>query len=117
LAVVAFMNVPSYINRVGKLTREFRQLIDARGAALRQLSRQELVDAGKQPTENVTVQGRHATISIIVEPAGDDLRVVVQGFMPARLLPRISNVALDGFYKRANGQVEPMPEREFYEFD
>jgi hypothetical protein len=60
---------------------------------------------------------RPATIGIIVQPLpSGGLRVVVQGFMKARFMPR-KHVALDGFYKYPDGTVSPMPSEEFYEFD
>ena len=98
---------------------EFQRLVDARGAALRALPHEELLAAAYQPTEHVEIRGRGARIGIIVEPRPDgSLRVVVQGFMPVcRLLPGIASVALDGFYKRPDGTVEPMPRDEFCEFD
>lgn len=45
------------------------------------------------------------------------LRVVVQGFMQAKWLPGLKGVALDGFYNRPAGTIEPMPDKEFYGFD
>ena len=98
---------------------EFRELVNARGATLRELSSEELVAAAERPTETVVVQGRQATVSIIVQPqSSGSLRVVVQGFMPARIAwLGVSSVALDGFYKRPDGAVEAMPDEEFYEFD
>jgi hypothetical protein len=47
-------------------------------------------------------------------PSGG-IRVVVQGFMKAKLLGQ--NVALDGFYKYPDRTVAPMPKEDFYEFD
>lgn len=43
-------------------------------------------------------------------------RVVVQGFIKARFIPG-KHVALDGFYKHADGSVSAMPDEELYEFD
>jgi hypothetical protein len=96
---------------------EFRRLIHARGAALRHLSAGELLAAGAGATEHIEVQGRRATISIIVQTAGNgSLRVVVQGCMKARFPLPGSSVALDGFYKLPDGAIVPMPEEEFYGF-
>ncbi len=95
----------------------FRKIVDERGQSLRKLSFEELERLTAEPTEHLTVESRAATISIITEPMPDgSLRVVVQGFMEARLLPG-KNVAMDGFYKHADGAVTPMPDDEFYEFD
>lgn len=103
---------------VPKKLAELRRIVNQRGAALRSLSHDELLAAGQRGTDHIEVQGRPATVSIIVEQRADgSLRVVVQGFMPSRIFSAISSVALDGFYKRPNGAVEPMPDKEFYEFD
>lgn len=70
-----------------------------------------------EPTENVSINSRPATISIIVQPRADgSLRVVVQGFMKSRWLPW-KDVAVDGFYKHPDGTVTSMTKEEFYEFD
>ena len=100
---------------------EFRRQVEARGAAMRQLSREELVRAGNQPIEHLLVQGRPATIGIIVQNRADgSLLVVVQGFMPCRLfglLPFGSSVALDGFYKYSDGSTDPMSYEDERRFD
>lgn len=93
----------------------FRQIIDERGARLRNLTFDELKQLGDVPIENITVESRPATIGIIVQPMSDgSLRVVVQGFMKAWIG---KNVALDGFYKHQDGSVFPMSYKEFHEFD
>jgi len=95
----------------------FRRLVSERCDALRALSYEQLLAPERRTTEHVIVEKRRATVSTIVEPKGERLlRVVVQGFMPTRIRVGAS-VALDGFYKRADGVVEPMPEQEFHEFD
>lgn len=83
---------------------------------MRELSYEELARLGLAPIEHLSVESRPATIGIIVQslPTGG-IRVVVQGFMKAKLLGL--NVALDGFYKYPDGTVAPMPEEDFYEFD
>jgi hypothetical protein len=97
---------------------EFRRLVNARGAELRLLSRDKLLAVRAQPVDDVRILGRAATLGVIVEEWPDgSLRVVVQGFMPCRLLPFVRDVALDGFYKRPDGSVEPMPDEEFRGFD
>jgi hypothetical protein len=67
--------------------------------------------------ENLTVESRPATIGIIVLPlpSSGGIRVVVQGFMKARLIGK--HVALDGFYKNPDESVAAMPDEEFWEFD
>jgi len=76
---------------------------------------EELAQLGETPVEHLSVESRPATISIIVQPASGGIRVVVQGFMKAKLLGQ--NVELDGFYKYPDGTVTPMSNEEFYEFD
>lgn len=62
------------------------------------------------------MDSRPATIATIVEAMPDNsLRVVLQGFMSARLLGE--HVALEGFYKYPNGAVQPMSDDEFHDFD
>ena len=97
---------------------ELRRLVEQRGESLRQLSREDLVAAGNQPTEDLRLQGRSATIDIIVEPRDEgSLRVVVAGFMHGRVLGIWTWTAFDGFYLRPDGKIDPVPVGEFYEFD
>jgi hypothetical protein len=95
----------------------FRKIIEERGERLRQSKFEDLRSLTTGPVEQITVESRPATISIIVQanPNGS-LRVVVQGFMKARFVPG-KHVALDGFYKHPDESVTQMPEEEFYEFD
>jgi len=92
----------------------FRKMVDERGQRLRQLPFEELKQLSA-PIEHLTVESRPATIGTIVQslPSGG-IRVVVQGFMKARLLGK--HVALDGFYKHPDETLAPMPSEEFYEF-
>jgi hypothetical protein len=95
----------------------FRKIVDARGERLRTQTYEELQKIGDQPLERLLVESRPATIGTIVQHMNDgSLRVVVQGFMKASLVPG-SHVALDGFYKHPDGSVSTMPDEEFYEFD
>jgi hypothetical protein len=97
---------------------EFRRMVNTHGAVLRTKSRDELIAAGLRPSETWDVAGRPATVTVIVEPKDDgSLRVVVQGFMRSKWLSSLRSVALDGFYHRPSGAIEPMPDGEFYEFD
>jgi hypothetical protein len=94
----------------------FRQLVNARGAELRRRPYRDLQLMTDAPVEDLTVDSRPATITTIVEAMPDNsLRVVLQGFMGARLLGK--HVALDGFYKYADGAVKPMSDDEFHGFD
>jgi hypothetical protein len=96
---------------------KFRKIVDERGERLRGLAFEELKQLTSQPIEHPTVEARPATIGIIVQPLpSGGLRVVVQGFMDARLILG-KHVAQDGFYKYPDGTVAPMPSEEFYEFD
>ncbi len=94
----------------------FRKIVNERGERLRRLPFEELKRLGDTPVENLVVESRPATVGIIVQPAASGgIRVVVQGFMKAKILGK--NVALDGFYKYPDETVAPMPESEFYMFD
>lgn len=94
----------------------FREMVNERGARLRQMSFESLRPFGAAPMEEVTIQGRPATIGVIVLPlANGGIQVVIQGFMKGRWFG--SSVALDGFYKHPDGRVSAMTDREFYEFD
>lgn len=95
----------------------FRKIVDERGEQLRKMSQEELERLAAKPCEQLLVDSRPATIGIIVQPRSNGtLRVVIQGFMKARFIPG-KHVALDGFYKHADGSVTTMPNEEFYEFD
>ena len=97
------------------LTR-FREIVNERGNRLRTLPFEELKRLVDAPIEHLNVESRPATIGIIVQPLpSGGIRVVVQGFMKAKILGQ--NVALDGFYKYPDETVAPMPDSEFYEFD
>jgi len=110
---------PHFKNQMGtfpKLLEKFRDIVNKRGEGLRKMSFEELKQLGDSPIEHLDVDSRPATIGIIVQslPSGG-IRVVVQGFMRARILGK--HVALDGFYKYPDETVAPMPDGEFYEFD
>ena len=95
----------------------FQKIVDERGEQLRGLTFEELKQLASHPIEYLTVEARPATIGIIVQPLPSvGLRIVVQGFMEAELIPG-KHVALDGFYKYPDGTVAPMASEEFYEFD
>ena len=93
-----------------------RKIVHERGEQLRKLTQEELKKLAAEPSEQLVVESRQATIGIIVEPKPDgNLRVVIRGFMKARLIPG-KHVALDGFYKHPDGTVSAMPDEEFWEF-
>jgi len=99
-----------------KALSKFRDIVNQRGQRLRKLPFEELKQLGDTPIEHLTVESRPATIGIIVQPLpSGGIRVVVQGFMKAKLLGE--NVALDGFHKYSDETVAPMPAEEFYRFD
>ena len=97
----------------------FEEIVNARGNLLRNLSYQELKDLEDSPVEHLSVEPKNATIAIIVQTMADSsLRIVVQGFMDSGFFGTlIQDVALDGFYKFADGTTKPMPDDEFKEFD
>lgn len=95
----------------------FRKIVNDRGEGLRKLTQDELKKLPAEPTEQLIVESRPATIGVLVQSKPDGtLRVVIQGFMKARFIPG-KHVALDGFYKYPDGTVSTMPRKEFYEFD
>ncbi len=60
----------------------FREIVEARGAALRQSTFGALEALAGAPIEHLSVDARAATIGIIVQHVEDGrLRAVVQGFM------------------------------------
>jgi len=94
----------------------FQQLVNERGQSLRSMSIEEIARVAEAPEERFVFDGRESTIGIIVQPQKDaSHRVVVQGFMKAKILGK--NVALDGFYKWPDGSITEMSAEEFYEFD
>lgn len=94
-----------------------RKIVNERGERLRKLTQEELKKLATEPTEQLIVESRPATIGIIVQSKSDGtLPVVIRGFMKARLIPG-KNVALDGFCKHPDGTVSAMPDRELDEFD
>ncbi len=100
---------------------EFRKLVNERGQTLRSKARAELLDLGYSDPEIIEIDGRKGTIDLIVEeePEGS-LRVVVQGFLNVtKWLPRLGgqHVALDGFRMNSAGEIAPLGDKEFYEFD
>ncbi len=98
-----------------KSLAKFRGIVNERGEQLRKLPFQELIRLGNT-VEHLEVEFRPATIGIIVQPLpSGGIRVVVQGFMKAKLGGQ--NVALDGFYKYPDETVAAMPEEEFLQFD
>lgn len=77
---------------------------------------EQIIALEDEPTQHIELEGRRATISIIVQPERcETLRVVIQGFMKHKFFPGTS-AALDGFYKHRNGDVTPMGDEEFYEY-
>ena len=105
------------MRRFPRAAASFQEIVNERGRRLRQLPHEILEQMTAEPMENLTVESRPSTISIIVERRSDEsLRVVIQGFMDAQMLPG-KHVALDGFYKYRDGTVSAMPESEFCGFD
>jgi hypothetical protein len=96
-----------------------KRMVDARGRELRAIPFERLLRLDAVP-ENVEINGRLGRITIIVEPCSENrVRIVIQGFLDWRLLGVVifATVALDGFYKRSDNSVWPMPDEEFYGYD
>jgi hypothetical protein len=95
-----------------------RELVDRRGDRLRALSFAYLERLADSPIqETLTVLSRSTTITTTVERWLDgSLRVVLRALMKPRFLPFGNHVAMDGFYKRPDGSVAPMTDKEFNEF-
>jgi hypothetical protein len=88
-------------------------IVNRRGQELRSVPYEQLIRLD-EPTSNLVVEGKKLTISIIVEPLPDEVRVVIQGFVEAFIG---EHVALDSFYKSVSGEVRPMPDKEFHRYD
>jgi len=102
---------------IPKSLAKFQQIVRERAEELRRIGFNNLRELATQPVEEVMVESRPATISVIVQPLPDgSVRVVVQGFMKSRLVPG-KHVAIDGFYKHPDETVAPMSEGEFYDYD
>ena len=82
---------------------KFRQMVNERGAHLRQVPFSQLKDSSG--FEKLTVDSRPAMIATIILPlpASGGIQVIVQGFMETRLIGK--HVALDGFYKYPDDTV------------
>jgi hypothetical protein len=92
----------------------FRQIVDKRGEDLRART-WEQITALALTIEHIMVESRPATISIMTEGVGDQLRVVIRGFMKNKYFPG-SSLALVGFYKHRDGHVTTMPDEEFHRY-
>lgn len=102
---------------MGSATEEFRKIVEARGAALRQLPFTELVNL-TVPLEAVTIDGREGRISVIVEPTSSvGVRIIVQGFLDGRWFARFQTVALDGFDKNVSEVVSELEPSVFWGYD
>jgi len=100
-----------------KSLAQLQQIVKERGKLLRNIALEDLKQLANQPDECIRVGSRPATISVVVHPQDDgSVRVVVQGFMKARLLPG-KHVAVDGFYKHGDGTVASMNTEELYNYD
>lgn len=99
-----------------------QQIVEERGRGLRSLPYDALEQMVGEPAEVITVQSCPGTIGVIVEAQESPgmLRVVVQGSLNGRWLPRwlpLAYVAVDGFYKYRDGDVSPMPWHELQNYD
>jgi hypothetical protein len=97
---------------------ELRRLIDARVHELQALSAEELRALGQQSATRIKVGSYRPYTGVVVnDRPGDDIRVVVWGDMYSHVFPPLGKKVVEGFYKRADGAIAPIPEREFWEFD
>jgi hypothetical protein len=97
--------------------QRFRQIVSAKGLALRSLDYEDLLAMGDRHTEELQLDNRRGSVSILVEPCDSEhVRVVVQGFLES-WLPPLKRAALDGFYKYRDGSVTEMRDDEFYGYD
>jgi len=95
----------------------FRRQVEERGAFLRQLSADDLLARVNTPTETLRFGWSTATISLVIEQREPGLvRVIIQGFLRFPSWSPAAKVALDGFYKLADGTVRGVPDPEFYDF-
>ncbi len=93
----------------------FREIVNRRSEDLRTRTWEQITALALEPIEHIEVESRPATITVMTEPVGDQLRVVVRGFMKHKYFPG-SSVALDGFYKHRDGHVTAMPDNEFHRY-
>lgn len=103
-----------------KVIEEFQKRVDEHGIVLRTKTRSELLRLNDAPVQEVELQGQAGMIVFIVEeePEGS-LRIVVQGSLDTKSLPRVGvkHVALDGFRMNADDTLSPLRDEEYYEFD
>ena len=95
----------------------FRREVEARGLFLRQLSTDELLSRVHTPTETLRFGWSTGRISLIIEEREPGLvRVIVQGFLRFPAWSPAARVALDGFYRFADGTVRDVPDDELGDF-
>jgi hypothetical protein len=95
----------------------FRREVEERGAALRRLSADELLARAHTPKDTTRFGWRTGTISLIIDqPSQGGVRVIVQGFLRFPSWSPYARVALDGFYKLADGTLGEVPDEELGDF-
>jgi hypothetical protein len=104
----------SIVKRWFRYARLLEDVVQRKGRELRALSRTELESMTTQPTQ-FRLEGRRAQIALLVEPAGSELRVVVQGLVDTAFIGQ--HVALDGFYLVNDGSIRDMPDDEYRQYD
>lgn len=126
LATVAVLLIVNFVaDLLGPRTRSralLQEIVEERGRGLRSLPYDVLEQMVGEPAEFITVESCPAMIGIVVEgqESPDMLRVVVQGSLKGRWLPRwlpLAYVAADGFYKCRDGDVSPLPWHELQSYD
>jgi len=101
---------------MGAYTR-FQQQVKEKGVFLRGLSSDDLLSRANTPTETLRFGWSTGTISVMIEQHGLGLvRVVVQGFLRFPSWSPAASVALDGFYKSADGTIREVPDSELGDF-
>ena len=94
-----------------------QSVVSERGESLRALSVAELLRRANTPTETFRLGWSTATIDLVIEQrTPGQVRVIIQGFLRFPSWSPLARVALDGFYKRVDGALEPVPEDELNEF-
>lgn len=113
------MNKPATLAKLkDKPTAGFYIAAEAKLARLRALSADALMSLNEPAEEVEIADGRRGKIAVIVEREHEGAAfVVVQGFLPSRILPFIKHVYADGFRKRRDGTIAELKAEELYDYD
>ncbi len=113
------MNRPAEIAiRKGKATAPFYAAASALHAYLTTLSTEALLNENGRREQIKLNDGRIGTIAVVIESENEgSLFVVVQGFLPGKLLWFIKHAYVDGFRKLKDGTVVELESDELYGYD